>query len=468
MRKINPILAKDLVGKLIRDLATRPNDSSAYGGSRLSPQQVKERFDALGLLLVDKINEIINDWNEGAVSDDEIEDIIRNYLEENPIEMGATPEQVAQIEQNTQGIESHEKQILMLNSSVGANSVLLGNLRDDLEEVIGDVANASNVYPLLGLSDQDPSTWGTQIARRPWYACYLNRVTSAYQLWEYDMSDATWKYVKDFVEGDMMLMIGDSDEGSFKSHRKYDIILCMGAYKSDGTIGLTLRTILHFPYDLVEQNASDIAEQKEKTSEIENGLAAISDTVDSMPSVYPTMGISAVDPSEWTHPGNFRSPMYACFVNRSAKKYELWLYNETINAWEYNKDLGLGDMLLIIAKSTEDDYKETNVGDIWVHCNAHNEDGSVKGKTIVRLVKAPDDSLNAIVEQNTADIAKNAEDIASNAAAIYDAITQANTNKSNIAEMKQDIDDLRGVIPTDDHINGLINSALGVIENGTY
>lgn len=41
-------------------------------------------------------------------------------------------------------------------------------------------------------------------------------------------------------------------------------------------------------------------------------------------------------------------------------------------------------------------------------------------------------------------------------------------NKTDITGIKQDIAELGEVIPTDEHINDLINTALGVIENGTY
>lgn len=46
---------------------------------------------------------------------------------------------------------------------------------------------------------------------------------------------------------------------------------------------------------------------------------------------------------------------------------------------------------------------------------------------------------------------------------------QIEQNKTNIADLQTKVDELKAAgIPTDEHINSLIDDKLGVIENGTY
>lgn len=136
MRQISKITAQDLVGKLVKELATRPNDSSAYGGSRLSPQQVKERFDALGLFLTEKVNEIIEAITDDSLTEEDVLNFIVEYLEQHPEYIGATPEQVKLLERHSNLIDLIDARTLNQENLITSVSNVANKNRTDIEQKI--------------------------------------------------------------------------------------------------------------------------------------------------------------------------------------------------------------------------------------------------------------------------------------------------------------------------------------------
>lgn len=67
--KITPITEKKIKEASMSTLPTRPNSNGLYGETKLTPQELKARMDALPLLALEKINEIINGMGaDGAVA----------------------------------------------------------------------------------------------------------------------------------------------------------------------------------------------------------------------------------------------------------------------------------------------------------------------------------------------------------------------------------------------------------------
>ena len=66
---IEKIKDSEIKEKSVSTLPTRPNSQGLYGETKLTPQMLKERMDALPLLALEKINEIINGMGaDGAVA----------------------------------------------------------------------------------------------------------------------------------------------------------------------------------------------------------------------------------------------------------------------------------------------------------------------------------------------------------------------------------------------------------------
>lgn len=92
---------------------------------------------------------------------------------------------------------------------------------------------------------------------------------------KYSQAAGAWEYFRDTESGDTILILNDSSEGSTQQYRKYDVWQFVNAYDSNGNYqGKTVRSILKFPYDMIEQNAADIAALRETAS------AAIVDVVE--------------------------------------------------------------------------------------------------------------------------------------------------------------------------------------------
>lgn len=64
---INRINETDLQGKLVSQLSNRPTDPRSAGGDNMTAQEVKARHDALGLLVKDKLNELLDALNNATV-----------------------------------------------------------------------------------------------------------------------------------------------------------------------------------------------------------------------------------------------------------------------------------------------------------------------------------------------------------------------------------------------------------------
>jgi hypothetical protein len=65
---IKEITPKEINERKVANLPTRPNNPRLYGGERLSPEQLKERFDALSLLAINRLNTLIAMINDGKIS----------------------------------------------------------------------------------------------------------------------------------------------------------------------------------------------------------------------------------------------------------------------------------------------------------------------------------------------------------------------------------------------------------------
>lgn len=64
---INRINDTDLRNKLVSQLSNRPTDPRSAGGDNMTAQEVKARHDALGLLVKDKLNELLDALNNATV-----------------------------------------------------------------------------------------------------------------------------------------------------------------------------------------------------------------------------------------------------------------------------------------------------------------------------------------------------------------------------------------------------------------
>jgi hypothetical protein len=67
---IKEITQKEINERKVANLPTRPNNPRLYGGERLSPEQLKERFDALSLLAINRLNSLITMINDGKIADE--------------------------------------------------------------------------------------------------------------------------------------------------------------------------------------------------------------------------------------------------------------------------------------------------------------------------------------------------------------------------------------------------------------
>ena len=80
-KKLNNITAKQIAERGVQALSNKPNATSRYGASGLSPELLKLWFDRLATFLAEKINEIQN-----VISGDEAAYYIRIFLDEYGIE----------------------------------------------------------------------------------------------------------------------------------------------------------------------------------------------------------------------------------------------------------------------------------------------------------------------------------------------------------------------------------------------
>ena len=120
--KLTGITKQQVAANGVQALADRPNLTAQYGMSGLSAVQLKAWFDKLAMLLVDKVNEIIN-----TLSSDEAANYIRVCLDE----CGITSfgELVTAF---TDG--SFAEKVLLLFPSAGAEQ------KQELQTVINDIA----------------------------------------------------------------------------------------------------------------------------------------------------------------------------------------------------------------------------------------------------------------------------------------------------------------------------------------
>ncbi len=59
----------EIADKKVASLPTRPNAPAALGGVGYTATEMKEAFDKLPLLIIERLNSLIDDINEGEISD---------------------------------------------------------------------------------------------------------------------------------------------------------------------------------------------------------------------------------------------------------------------------------------------------------------------------------------------------------------------------------------------------------------
>ena len=67
---IKKIKESDIKEKSMSGLPTRPNSVGLYGEKKMTPQDLKDRMDALPLLAIDVLNGLIDKINEGSITED--------------------------------------------------------------------------------------------------------------------------------------------------------------------------------------------------------------------------------------------------------------------------------------------------------------------------------------------------------------------------------------------------------------
>lgn len=80
MSAIEKILQEDIEAGKIANLSTRPTDSRTLGGDGLTPKQLREKYDELPLLAINKINEILTAIDGGSATVDDILTMIKTPI----------------------------------------------------------------------------------------------------------------------------------------------------------------------------------------------------------------------------------------------------------------------------------------------------------------------------------------------------------------------------------------------------
>lgn len=79
---VQKITQQEIAERAVSTMAIRPNDRSSYGAGGMSPAEVKARFDALVLLVIERFNALLDEIGEGGLGSDESEDAIEKLTQD--------------------------------------------------------------------------------------------------------------------------------------------------------------------------------------------------------------------------------------------------------------------------------------------------------------------------------------------------------------------------------------------------
>ena len=137
-KKLSNITTKQIADKGVQALANRPNASSQYGVSGLSPTQLKLWFDKLATFLADKINEVQN-----VISADDAAAYIRLLLDDYGVENlddlvksfsdGTFAEKILQVYPSASGFHT-----LPLQTAINNIAQALSENAEEIEALQGD------------------------------------------------------------------------------------------------------------------------------------------------------------------------------------------------------------------------------------------------------------------------------------------------------------------------------------------
>lgn len=73
---IQKITQQEIAERAVSTMAIRPNDRSSYGAGGMSPAEVRARFDALVLLVIERFNALLDEIGEGGIGSGESDEAI--------------------------------------------------------------------------------------------------------------------------------------------------------------------------------------------------------------------------------------------------------------------------------------------------------------------------------------------------------------------------------------------------------
>lgn len=73
---VQKITQQEIAERAVSTMAIRPNDRSSYGAGGLSPAEVRARFDALVLLVIERFNQLLDEIGEGELGSGESDEAI--------------------------------------------------------------------------------------------------------------------------------------------------------------------------------------------------------------------------------------------------------------------------------------------------------------------------------------------------------------------------------------------------------
>ena len=157
-KKLSNITIKQISDKGVQALANRPNASSQYGVSGLSPTQLKLWFDKLAIFLADKINELQNTISSDDAASyirllldnygvDNLDDLVKSFLD------GSFAEKILQVYPSASGFHTLPLQTAINNiaQALSENAEAI----DDLQSDKLDKVTASALYRRAYIIDTD-------------------------------------------------------------------------------------------------------------------------------------------------------------------------------------------------------------------------------------------------------------------------------------------------------------------------
>lgn len=76
MITVQKITQQEIAERAVSTMAIRPNDRSSYGAGGMSPEEVRARFDALVLLVIERFNQLLDEIGEGGLGSGESDEAI--------------------------------------------------------------------------------------------------------------------------------------------------------------------------------------------------------------------------------------------------------------------------------------------------------------------------------------------------------------------------------------------------------